>query len=90
MVSREQVRGRYTCEGDWYTFKHESDDGYDTVEWARGVKCHPCFQRREGSRRSIRRLNGLWVRGKGKPMVRVFPTVGIQNMKSARLIRTTN
>jgi putative CocE/NonD family hydrolase len=30
----QDVRGRYTSEGEWYTFKHESDDGYDTVEWA--------------------------------------------------------
>ncbi|MFZ2013430.1 MAG: CocE/NonD family hydrolase, partial [Nocardioides sp.] len=30
----EDVRGRYTSEGEWYTFKHEPDDGYDTVEWA--------------------------------------------------------
>ncbi len=27
-------RGRYTSEGDWYPFKHETDDGYDTIEWA--------------------------------------------------------
>src|SRR5579863_1154307 len=30
----QDVRGRYSSEGDWYTFKHESDDGYDSVEWA--------------------------------------------------------
>jgi uncharacterized protein len=30
----QDCRGRYTSEGEWYTFKHESDDGYDTVEWA--------------------------------------------------------
>jgi len=30
----QDVRGRYTSEGEWYPFKHESDDGYDTVEWA--------------------------------------------------------
>jgi uncharacterized protein len=34
MVVVQDVRGRYTSEGEWYTFKHESDDGYDTVEWA--------------------------------------------------------
>src|ERR1700722_17051172 len=28
------VRGRYSSDGEWYTFKHESDDGYDSVEWA--------------------------------------------------------
>jgi uncharacterized protein len=30
----QDVRGRYTSDGEWYTFKHESEDGYDTVEWA--------------------------------------------------------
>ena len=30
----QDTRGRYTSEGDFYTFKHESNDGYDTVEWA--------------------------------------------------------
>ena len=34
IVVVQDVRGRYTSEGEWYTFKHESDDGYDTVEWA--------------------------------------------------------
>jgi putative CocE/NonD family hydrolase len=30
----QDVRGRYSSEGEWYPFKHESDDGFDTVEWA--------------------------------------------------------
>lgn len=30
----QDVRGRYESEGEWYPFKHEADDGYDTVEWA--------------------------------------------------------
>jgi uncharacterized protein len=30
----QDVRGRYTSEGEWYTFRHESEDGFDTVEWA--------------------------------------------------------
>lgn len=34
MVVAQDVRGRYTSDGEWYTFKHESDDGYDAVEWA--------------------------------------------------------
>jgi putative CocE/NonD family hydrolase len=28
------VRGRYASEGEWYVFKNEPNDGYDTVEWA--------------------------------------------------------
>ena len=40
MVSRgyvviiQDVRGRYRSEGEWYPFRHEQADGYDTVEWA--------------------------------------------------------
>jgi hypothetical protein len=34
VVIVQDVRGRFESEGEWYTFKHESDDGYDSVEWA--------------------------------------------------------
>ncbi len=34
IVVSQDVRGRYTSEGEWYPFRHEADDGYDTVEWA--------------------------------------------------------
>jgi putative CocE/NonD family hydrolase len=34
VVINQDVRGRYTSEGEWYPFLHESNDGYDTVEWA--------------------------------------------------------
>jgi putative CocE/NonD family hydrolase len=34
VVIVQDTRGRYTSEGDFYTFKNESNDGYDTVEWA--------------------------------------------------------
>jgi putative CocE/NonD family hydrolase len=34
VVIIQDVRGRYASDGEWYTFKHESEDGYDTVEWA--------------------------------------------------------
>jgi hypothetical protein len=30
----QDCRGRFGSEGDWYPFKYESQDGYDTVEWA--------------------------------------------------------
>ena len=33
VVVVQDVRGRYASEGDWYPFKYESQDGYDTVEW---------------------------------------------------------
>jgi uncharacterized protein len=34
IVVAQDTRGRYASEGDWYPFKYESQDGYDTVEWA--------------------------------------------------------
>jgi len=34
VVIVQDVRGRYTSDGEWYPFKHESNDGYDSVEWA--------------------------------------------------------
>ncbi len=33
VVVVQDVRGRYTSEGEWYPFLYESNDGYDTVEW---------------------------------------------------------
>src|SRR5258705_12773641 len=37
VVIAQDVRGRFESEGDWYPFKNESQDGYDTVEWAAGL-----------------------------------------------------
>jgi hypothetical protein len=34
VVIIQDVRGRYTSEGEWYPFKHEQADGFDAVEWA--------------------------------------------------------
>ncbi|MFZ0959319.1 MAG: CocE/NonD family hydrolase [Terriglobia bacterium] len=34
VVVVQDVRGRYASDGDWYPFKYESQDGYDSVEWA--------------------------------------------------------
>ncbi len=34
VVIIQDVRGRYSSEGEWYPFIHESNDGYDTIEWA--------------------------------------------------------
>jgi putative CocE/NonD family hydrolase len=33
----QDVRGRYRSEGEWYPFRHEQADGFDTVEWAAGL-----------------------------------------------------
>jgi putative CocE/NonD family hydrolase len=34
VVIIQDVRARYASEGEWYTFKNETNDGYDTIEWA--------------------------------------------------------
>jgi uncharacterized protein len=34
VVIVQDVRGRYSSEGEWYAFKNEPQDGYDSVEWA--------------------------------------------------------
>ena len=34
VVVIQDTRGRYSSDGEFYTFKNESNDGYDTVEWA--------------------------------------------------------
>ncbi|MDP9339934.1 MAG: CocE/NonD family hydrolase [Acidobacteriota bacterium] len=34
VVVAQDVRGRFESQGDWYPFKNESQDGFDTVEWA--------------------------------------------------------
>jgi len=32
-VAAQDVRGRWDSAGDWYPFKNEAQDGYDTQEW---------------------------------------------------------
>jgi putative CocE/NonD family hydrolase len=34
VVIIQDVRGRYESQGEWYPFRYEPRDGYDTVEWA--------------------------------------------------------
>ena len=34
VVVLQDTRGRYGSEGEFYPFRHEAEDGYDTVEWA--------------------------------------------------------
>ncbi len=34
VVVIQDTRGRYTSEGEFYAFRDDSHDGYDTVEWA--------------------------------------------------------
>jgi uncharacterized protein len=34
----QDTRGRFDSEGEFYPFKHEIEDGYDTVEWAAALE----------------------------------------------------
>ena len=33
VVVKADVRGKYDSDGEWYSYRHEADDGYDTDEW---------------------------------------------------------
>ncbi len=37
VVVIQDTRGRFDSEGEFYPFRNESQDGYDTVEWAAGL-----------------------------------------------------
>jgi len=34
IVVSQDTRGRYASEGEWYPFRYEAEDGYDSIEWA--------------------------------------------------------
>lgn len=38
VVILQDTRGRFDSGGDFYPFRYESQDGYDTVEWAAGLE----------------------------------------------------
>lgn len=38
VVVQQDTRGRFDSEGEFYPFKYEMNDGYDTVEWAAGLE----------------------------------------------------
>ncbi len=38
VVILQDTRGRFDSEGEFYPFRYESQDGYDTVEWAAGLE----------------------------------------------------
>jgi putative CocE/NonD family hydrolase len=38
VVVLQDTRGRYESEGEFYPFRHEGADGYDSVEWAAGLE----------------------------------------------------
>jgi putative CocE/NonD family hydrolase len=37
MVVVQDVRGRWMSEGEWYPFRHEEEDGCDSIAWAAGL-----------------------------------------------------
>ena len=39
VVVLQDTRGRYASEGEFYPFLYESQDGYDTIEWAAALDC---------------------------------------------------
>jgi putative CocE/NonD family hydrolase len=39
VVIIQDTRGRFDSKGEFYPFRYESQDGYDTVEWAAELEC---------------------------------------------------
>ncbi|MCP5119650.1 MAG: CocE/NonD family hydrolase, partial [bacterium] len=52
IVVIQDTRGRYDSGGVFYPFRHEMDDGFDTVEWAAGL---------EGSNGRVGMFGGSYV-----------------------------
>src|SRR5215208_6736690 len=38
VVVLQDTRGRFDSGGEFYPFRHEAEDGYDTVEWAAALE----------------------------------------------------
>lgn len=74
IVVIQDTRGRYESEGVFYPFRHETDDGYDTIEWAAKLP---------GSNGKVGMFGGSYVGATqmlaaiGKPphLVSIFPYV---------------
>ena len=39
VVVIQDTRGRFAWDGDWYPFRHEAEDGADTIAWAAALTC---------------------------------------------------
>jgi putative CocE/NonD family hydrolase len=39
VVVIQDTRGRFRSDGDWEPFRHEADDGFDTIAWAAELAC---------------------------------------------------
>lgn len=39
VVIVQDVRGRFASEGEWYPYRHDAEDGADTVAWAAALPC---------------------------------------------------
>jgi len=80
VVVIQDVRGRYAPEGEWYPFKHEANDGYDTRRTGRlkvSQEDEDKTQRRHKLNRTKRRvLDGdsvmlglnAWLKIKARPV----------------------
>src|SRR5262245_62523000 len=62
----QDVRGRFASDGDFYTFRHEPDDGYDTIAWSAAqpwstgkVACSACHTLAPRSGWQLSRLRRL-------------------------------
>jgi putative CocE/NonD family hydrolase len=86
MVVVQDTRGRFASEGEWEPFRHEREDGYDSVEWAAGLT---------GSNGRVGMLgesyhgNSQWLAAMGQPpsLAAIAPTFTWSNPNDGFLRR---
>lgn len=78
-VVLQDVRGRYESEGQWYPFRDEAQDGYETIEWAAK---QPFSNGKVGSQGGSYLGHNQWAAASKKPphLVAAFPGVASTNI----------
>ena len=74
----QDTRGRYTSEGEFYCFKDDINDGYDTVEWAAS---QPWFSGKVGMYGASYVGATQWLAASTRPphLTAIFPNVTASN-----------
>ena len=74
----QDTRGRYQSEGEFYTFRHEQTDGYDTVEW---IAEQPWSSGKVGMYGASYVGATQWLAAKGRPphLTAIMPRITASN-----------
>jgi hypothetical protein len=80
----QDVRGRHESEGKWEPYRHEANDGYDTIEWAAG---QPWSNGKVGMQGGSYLGHVQWWAASGAPphLVTIFPALAAVNMYKDRI-----